>query len=47
MVKHIRFSYEAVMNMPTFERRIYIGYWQEEIAEQKKEYDKIKNKSKK
>jgi len=46
MVKHVGFSYESVMNMPVFERRIYLGYWQEELEEQKKEYNKIKSKKK-
>ena len=31
MVKHMRFSYEAVMNIPVWERRIYLDLWQKEI----------------
>jgi hypothetical protein len=34
------------MSMPIWERRMYLSYWQKELEEQKKEYDKIKNKSK-
>jgi hypothetical protein len=45
MVKHMKFSYESVMFMPVYERRIYLDYWQKELEEQKKEMDKIKNKS--
>jgi hypothetical protein len=44
LVKHMRFSYEAVSNMPIYERRIYLDYWQKELEEQKKEYDKAKSK---
>ena len=45
MVKHMRFSYESIMSMPIYERRIYLDYFQKEMAEQKKEYDKAKRKS--
>lgn len=44
MVKHMRFSYESVVNMPVWERRVYLSYWEKELEEQKKEHDKIKNK---
>jgi len=44
MVKHMRFSYESVQNMPVWERRIYLDLWQRELEEQKKEYDKAKSK---
>lgn len=44
MVKHMRFSYESVMNMPIYERRLYLDYWQKELEDRKKEYDKAKNK---
>ena len=47
MVKHMRFSYESSMNMPVWERRIYLGYWQDELEEQKKEYERINSKSRK
>ena len=43
----MRFSYESVMSMPVWERRIYIDLWQKELEEQKQEYDKVKSKSKK
>jgi hypothetical protein len=46
MVKHMRFSYESVQNMPIWERRIYLDLWQKELEEQKKEYDKVKSKRK-
>lgn len=46
MVKHMRFSYESVQNMPVWERRIYLDLWQKELEEQKKEYDKNKSKRK-
>ena len=45
MVKHMRFSYESIMSMPIYERRIYLDYFQKEMSEQKKEYDKAKRKS--
>lgn len=44
MVKHMRFSYESVQNMAVWERRIYLDFWQKELEEQKKEYDKAKSK---
>jgi hypothetical protein len=44
MVKHMRFSYESVQNMPVWERRIYLDLWQKELEDQKKEYDKAKSK---
>lgn len=46
MVKHMRFSYESVLSMPVWERRIYLDLWQKELEEQKKEYDKAKSKRK-
>lgn len=42
----MRFSYESVQNMPVWERRIFLDLWQKELEEQKQEYEKIKNKSK-
>ena len=42
----MRFSYESVMNMPIYERRLYLDYWQKELEEEKKEYEKAKNKRK-
>ena len=47
MVKHMRFSYEAVLAIPVWERRVYLDLWQKELEEQKQEYDKIKAKSRK
>ena len=43
----MRFSYESVMSIPVWERRIYLDLWQKELEEQKQEYDKAKSKSKK
>jgi len=43
----MRFSYESVMSMPVWERRIYLDLWQKELEEQKQEYDKVRSKSKK
>ena len=40
----MNFSYEATVNLPIWERRIYLDLWQKELEEQKKEYDKIKSK---
>lgn len=40
MVKHMNFSYESIMCMPIHERRVYLGHWQEEMSEEKKQYDK-------
>jgi hypothetical protein len=42
----MRFSYESVQYMPVWERRIYLDFWQKELEEQKKEYDKAKSKRK-
>ena len=42
----MRFSYEAVMNIPVWERRIYLDLWQKELEEQRAEYDKARSKSK-
>lgn len=42
----MRFSYESVMCMPIYERRLYLDYWQKELEDKKKEYDKAKNKRK-
>ncbi len=42
----MRFSYESVQNMPIYERRLYLDYWQKELEEKKKEYEKAKNKRK-
>ena len=42
----MRFSYESVLNMAVWERRIYLDMWQKELEEQKQEYEKVKNKSK-
>jgi hypothetical protein len=44
MVKHMRFSYDSVLCMPVWERRIYIDLWQKELEEQKKEYERAKSK---
>ena len=38
----MRFSYESVMSIPVYERRIYLDYWQKEVEEQRKEYEKAK-----
>jgi len=46
MVKHMNYSYESTMSMPIWERRIYLDMWQNELEEQKKEYDKVKSKGK-
>ncbi len=42
----MRFSYDSVLSMPVWERRIYIDLWQKELEDQKKEYERIKSKSK-
>jgi hypothetical protein len=44
LVKHARFSYESIMSMPIYERRIYLDYFQKEMEEQKREHDKAKSK---
>jgi len=44
MVKHMRFSYESVMSMPIYERRIYLNYFQKEMEDQKREYERAKSK---
>jgi hypothetical protein len=46
MVKHMRYSYEATMNMPIWERRIYLDLWQKELEEQKAEHERVKSKGK-
>lgn len=40
----MRFSYESVMLMPIYERRLYLDYWQKELEDKKKEYDKANKK---
>jgi hypothetical protein len=44
LVKHMSFSYESVQNMPIYERRLYLDYWQKELEDKKKEYDKAKKR---
>jgi hypothetical protein len=44
LVKHANFSYESVMSMPIFERRIYLDYFQKEMEDQKREYERAKSK---
>jgi len=44
LVKHMKFSYESVMSLPIYERRIYLGYFQQEMEEEKREYEKAKSK---
>ena len=44
LVKHVGFSYESILSMPIYERRIYLDYWQEEIEKEKEQYNKAKNK---
>jgi hypothetical protein len=46
MVKHMNFSYSEVMKMPIFERSIYVDMWQKEMEEQKRQYERAKNKKK-
>ena len=41
----MKFSYESVQNMPIYERRIYLDYWQRELEEEKKQYEKANRKS--
>lgn len=40
----MRFSYESVMSMPIYERRIYLNYFQKEMEDQKREYERAKSK---
>lgn len=40
----MKFSYESVQNMPIYERRIYLDYWQKELEEEKKQYEKANRK---
>ena len=44
MVKHLRFSYESVMSLPIYERRLYLDYFKKEMEEQKREYERAKSK---
>ncbi len=44
LVKHVRFSYESIMSMPVYERRIYLDYYQKEMEEQKREHERAKSK---
>ena len=32
------------MSLPIYERRIYLGYFQQEMEEEKREYEKAKSK---
>ena len=38
------FSYESVMTMPVWERRIYLDLFQKEMEQQEKEYKKASKK---
>lgn len=38
-------GYLDVMNMPTYERRFYIGRLIQDYDKEKEEYEKVKNKS--
>jgi hypothetical protein len=44
MVKHMNFSYSDVLNMPIFERNLFIDFWQKEMERERKEYERAKNK---
>lgn len=44
MVKHMGFDYRSVMKMPVYERRVYVDMWQKEMEEQKRQYERAKNK---
>ncbi len=40
----MNFSYESVMCLPIYERRIYLDYFQKEMEEQKQEYERASRK---
>jgi len=44
MVKHINFSYESVMSLPIYERRLYLDYFKKEMEEEKKQYERAKKR---
>ena len=44
MVKHINFSYESVMSLPIYERRLYLDYFKKEMEEEKKAHERAKSK---
>jgi hypothetical protein len=44
MVKHMKFDYRSVQNMPIYERRIYLDMWQKEMEEEQKQYKKAQSK---
>ena len=43
LVKHLRFNYSDVLNMPVYERKIYIDMWQKEMEKEQKQYNKSKS----
>lgn len=44
MVKHMRFSYSDVLNMPIYERNVIIDCWQKEMEEKKKQHERANRK---
>ncbi len=40
----MNFSYESVMSLPIYERRIYLDYYKKEMEEQKREYERAKSR---
>ncbi len=40
----MKFSYESVMSIPIYERRIYLDYFKKEMEEQKREHEKASRK---
>jgi len=40
----MNFDYLAVLNMPVYERKIYIDMWQKEMEEEQKQYNKAKSR---
>ena len=42
--KHVNFTYGDVMNMPTYERKYFIGKLVEEFDKRKQQSEKVKSK---
>ena len=40
------FSYSDALNIPVYERRLYLDMWQKEMEEEQKQYKKAKGRKK-
>lgn len=40
----MNFSYESVMSIPIYERRLYLDYFRKEMEEEKRQHEKAKRR---